>query len=56
MLNMFINEPEVDHVQWLEIRGRGFLLHQTPLNVSEIFQKRMADYDCQCVYTSATWQ
>jgi ATP-dependent DNA helicase DinG len=54
MLNMFINEPEVDHVQWLEIRGRGFLLHQTPLNVSEIFQKRMADYDCQCVYTSAT--
>ncbi len=54
MLNMFIEDPTTDFVQWLEIRGRGFLLHQTPLNVSELFQLRMGDYDCLCIYTSAT--
>ncbi len=54
MLNMFIDDPGADFVQWLEIRGRGFLLHQTPLNVSDIFQLRMADYNCLCIYTSAT--
>jgi ATP-dependent DNA helicase DinG len=54
MLNMFIEDPDSEFVQWLEIRGRGFLLHQTPLNISDIFQLRMAEYDCQCIYISAT--
>jgi ATP-dependent DNA helicase DinG len=41
-------------VQWLELRGNGFLLHQTPLDIADTFQSRMAEYDCLCIYTSAT--
>ena len=54
MLDMFIESHSDDFVQWLEIRGHGFLLHQTPLDIADTFQSRMADYDCQCIYTSAT--
>jgi ATP-dependent DNA helicase DinG len=43
-----------DHVQWLEIRGRGFLLHRTPLDVAAAYQSRMADAGQACIYTSAT--
>lgn len=43
-----------DNIQWLELRGQGFLLHQTPLDVSGIFQARLAQHECECIYTSAT--
>jgi len=46
-------EPEED-VLWLEVRGGGFLLHRTPLDIAATFQARLADYHCQCIFTSAT--
>ena len=39
---------------YVETRGRGFLLHRTPLDIAEVFQARLSDYDCQCIFTSAT--
>ncbi|MEX2352730.1 MAG: ATP-dependent DNA helicase, partial [Gammaproteobacteria bacterium] len=53
-LDMYIESHSEDFVQWLETRGHGFLLHQTPLDIAATFQTRMAEYDCQCIYTSAT--
>ena len=49
------HEPSVDaHVQWLELRGRGFALHQTPMDIAQEFQSRLLESGCQCIFTSAT--
>jgi ATP-dependent DNA helicase DinG len=53
-LDSYLESHSEDHVQWLELRGNGFLLHQTPLDIADTFQSRMAGYDCLCIYTSAT--
>ncbi len=53
-LKTFIERESEDLVQWLETRGRGFLLHQTPLDISATFQARLAEHDCNSIYTSAT--
>ena len=53
-LTGFLSEGDDEVVQWLELRGRGLLLHQTPLNVAEVFQQRLQHYQCHAVYTSAT--
>ncbi len=50
----FLHDEEHKMVCWLECRGRGFLLHQTPLNIAEAFQSRLKHYDCITIYTSAT--
>ena len=42
------------HVQWLELRGRGFALHQTPLDIAQEFQARLQQSGCQSIFTSAT--
>jgi ATP-dependent DNA helicase DinG len=54
MLDSYAESDTVEFIQWLETRGGGFLLHQTPLDIAETFQSRMREYDCQSVYTSAT--
>lgn len=54
MLDAYVEAGNVDFIQWLEIRGSGFLLHQTPLDIAETYQSRMQDYNCQSIYTSAT--
>jgi len=54
MLVAFREREQADRVQWVETRGIGFLLHQTPLDVSEVFQARIAQHECSCIYTSAT--
>jgi ATP-dependent DNA helicase DinG len=54
MLDSYNESGSVEFIQWLEIRGAGFLLHQTPLDIAETFQSRMREYNCQSVYTSAT--
>jgi ATP-dependent DNA helicase DinG len=41
-------------VRWLEVRGQGFRLNQTPLDVAEIFQAYRARHVCAWVFTSAT--
>jgi ATP-dependent DNA helicase DinG len=54
LLKDFRERESDEYIQWLETRGQGFLLHQTPLDVSEIFQQRLAQHECHCIYTSAT--
>jgi ATP-dependent DNA helicase DinG len=54
MLKDFRERESDEYIQWLETRGQGFLLHQTPLDVSEIFRQRLAQHECHCIYTSAT--
>ncbi|MCG6941717.1 MAG: ATP-dependent DNA helicase [Thiohalocapsa sp.] len=41
-------------VRWFELRGQGFRLHQTPLDVAEVFRSYRARRDTAWVYTSAT--
>jgi ATP-dependent DNA helicase DinG len=54
MLETFVERETDSIIQWVETRGKGFLLHQTPLDISEIFQSRLTEHACQCIYTSAT--
>ena len=54
MLAAFREREQTEMVQWVETRGTGFLLHQTPLDVSEVFQTRIAQHECNCIFTSAT--
>ena len=53
-LATFTERTSQHWVRWLETRGKGFLMHQTPLDVSAIFQARLAEYGSNGVYTSAT--
>jgi ATP-dependent DNA helicase DinG len=41
-------------VRWYERRGRGFGLHITPLDVSDIFRRYLEELDAAWVFTSAT--
>ncbi len=43
-----------DCIHWLELRGRHFYLHQTPLDVADLFRARMEELKCVNVFTSAT--
>ena len=43
-----------DVIQWYETRGRGFLLHMTPLNIANTFHQYMEDRDAAWIFTSAT--
>ena len=54
MLKDFRERESDEYIQWLEVRGQGILLHQTPLDISGIFQQRLAQHECHCIYTSAT--
>ena len=53
-LNSYLSETSQEYIRWFEIRGRGFLFHQTPLLVADLFQQRLNQYECHAVYTSAT--
>lgn len=53
-LKLFMESEAEDRVQWLETRGQGFLMHQTPLDISATFQSRLAEHGCNSIYTSAT--
>ena len=53
-LDEFNEREESEYIRWLEIRGKGFFLHQTPLDIADVFQTRMGEYDCLSVFTSAT--
>ncbi len=41
-------------VRWYERRGKGFGLHVTPLDVSEVFRQYRDELDAAWVFTSAT--
>ncbi|MGI9229051.1 MAG: ATP-dependent DNA helicase [Gammaproteobacteria bacterium] len=54
MLDSFNETGEQQLIQWLEMRGKSFFLHQTPLDIASTFQQRMTKYNCINIYTSAT--
>ena len=54
LLDDFSDRESQESIRWLETRGKGFFLHRTPLDIAEVFQARMSEYECQCVFTSAT--
>ena len=55
LLERFEEEGHTDdYIRWLEIRGRHFYLHQTPLDVADVFRTRMDELECVNVFTSAT--
>lgn len=54
MLETCLERDSDEYVQWIETRGKGFILYQTPLDISSRFQSRLAEHNCQCIYTSAT--
>lgn len=41
-------------VRWFELRGQGFRLHQTPLDVAAVFRGYQAQQGGAWIYTSAT--
>ncbi len=50
----FLDGTDGAHVQWLELRGRGFLLHETPLDVAGLFWQGLDPELRPCIFTSAT--
>ncbi len=54
LLDDFKEGAGAEQVQWPALRGRGFVLHQTPQDIASSFQQRPADYGSIGVYTSAT--
>lgn len=53
-LELFAAEETTDQVRWLDAQGRGFRLHQTPLEVASSFQSHRARLPAAWVFTSAT--
>ncbi len=47
-------EESAGRVRWVELRPRGFTLHQAPLDVAESFSAHIAARHCAWVFTSAT--
>ena len=54
LLDVFMEGREQGTILWLETRGQGFLLYQTPMDIAELFRSRMEEYGCQSIFTSAT--
>lgn len=52
-LELMRGEP-AEAVQWFETFRRSFILHNTPLEISEVFQAHMQSHPCAWVFTSAT--
>ena len=43
-----------DSVQWFETHRRGFVLHETPLDIATAFAEQARRYPCAWIFTSAT--
>jgi len=48
------NNNDDNQVLWIDIRGSGFVLHATPQEVSQHFQKWMDEKPTSWIFTSAT--
>ncbi|NEX16298.1 MAG: helicase [Halochromatium sp.] len=57
---LLADEPASEHgsepnrVRWFDLQGRSFRLHQTPLDVSEVFREQRRRQQAAWVFTSAT--
>ncbi len=49
-----LDVPDESVVQWVETSPRGFVLHRTPLNVAEPFQRHQQRRAAAWIFTSAT--
>ncbi len=54
LLDRFNEREQDEFIRWLELRGNGFFLHQTPLDIAGVFRARMQEFECINVFTSAT--
>jgi ATP-dependent DNA helicase DinG len=54
LLDCFRGSGSDDFIQWLETRGQGLFLHQTPLDIAGTFQAHINAYQSRNIYTSAT--
>ncbi|MBT8040099.1 MAG: ATP-dependent DNA helicase [Xanthomonadales bacterium] len=54
VFDRFDSEPEAGEVRWFELRGRGFALNITPLEVSTVFGEFRSQVQASWVFTSAT--
>ncbi len=53
-LALLLAEESPEQVRWFETQGRGFRLHQTPLQVADVFREQLARARAAWVFTSAT--
>jgi ATP-dependent DNA helicase DinG len=53
-LDLLAEGGESRDIRWYETQGKGFRLHQTPLEVADIFQSYMERHPAAWVFTSAT--
>ncbi|MFQ5489065.1 MAG: ATP-dependent DNA helicase, partial [Gammaproteobacteria bacterium] len=53
-LTDFNAEPDAQQITWFETTRRGFVLHDTPLEIADTFQRCMEHYQSAWVFTSAT--
>jgi len=53
-LTLLAEGGEAEDIRWYETQGQGFRLHQTPLQVADIFQSHRERQPAAWVFTSAT--
>lgn len=53
-LTLLVGAEAPDAVRWFETQGRGFRLHQTPLQVAEVFHQQLERGRAAWIFTSAT--
>ena len=53
-LQLLTADAGEDQVRWFEVQGRGFRLHQTPLDVAAVFRQQFDRHRAAWVFTSAT--
>ena len=53
-LALLVGDDSPEPVRWFETQGRGFRLHQTPLQVAQVFRDQRARGRAAWIFTSAT--
>lgn len=53
-IDSYIETNNEESIRWIEIRGHHIYLNQTPVNISETFQQRLAEYNATSIFTSAS--
>ncbi len=53
-LSLAKGESKTEDVPWVETLGQTFLLHLTPLSISDVFSKQLDAIRCSWIFTSAT--
>lgn len=53
-IEAYSERRNTDNVRWVEVSGRHFWLHQTPISIAETFQQRLGSHNACHIFTSAT--